>query len=322
MTSLIHAGLVLVAASTISAQPVAAPNPGMSMLATENYSGALQYFQGQLQKDPKDAQAMADMAKLYLAQGKIEDGVKWAKQAAAQAPQNAGYQILLGDAYGYYVSHVSFFSKLGVAHKIRAAYQKAVQLSPDDADAQLSLAIYYIVAPGIAGGSDDKANKQIAILEKLNPVKAANAQVTLALSHKDIPKAEGILRDAAKLDNSGDTDYELGLLLMSQKKYADAIGVFEDGIRKAPDNSKNYYQVGHTAVLGKIHVQEGIGDLQKYLSMPHDWHPETPTYKWAHYRMGMLYGVAGDKASEKAQYQAALKIDPDFKQAKRALAAL
>lgn len=322
MTARFGSILVLFLAAAFSVQAADIPNPGMQMLESENYSGAQAYFQAQLQKNPKNAAAAADMAKLNLARGKIKDGVQWAEKAVALDPQDAGDRILLGDAYGYYVGQVSIFSKLGVAHKIRAAYQKAVQLAPDNADARLSLIIYYIVAPGIAGGSTAQAKKQIAVLAKMDAVKADHANATLALANKDIPKAEGLLRDAARTDNSGDSDYELGLLLMSQKHYAEAIGVFEDGIQKAPENSKNYYQVGHTAVLGKIHVQAGIGDLQKYLSMPHDWHPETPTYKWAHYRLGMLYGLAGDKKDEKAQYQAALKIDPDFKQAKKALAKL
>ncbi len=320
MKMFILAGFFLLAASSISAQAVDTTNPGMDMLRTENYSGAQAYFQDQFQKNPKDAAAMADMAKLYLSQGKTKDGVQWAEKAVALAPKDAAYQILLGDAYGYYVNQVSLFSKLGVAHKILAAYQQAAHLDPGNADAQYSLATYYIVAPGIAGGSDARANKQIAVLDGLDAAKANGARATLALSNKDMPKAEGYLRDAAKTDNTGDSDYVLGLLLMSKKHYAEAISAFEEGISKAPSNSSNYYQIGHVAALGKIHVQEGIQDLQKFLSMPHDWHPDTPTYKWAHYRLGMLYGIAGDKANEKAQYEAALKLDPDFKEAKKALA--
>jgi tetratricopeptide (TPR) repeat protein len=314
--------LVLFLAAAFSVRAADIPNPGMQMLETEHYAAAQAHFQAALQKDPQDAAATADMAKLYLSQGKTKSGVHWAEKAVALAPKDATYQILLGDAYGYYVNQVSLFSKLGVAHKILAAYQQAVRLEPRNAEAHYSLATYYIVAPGIVGGSDAQAHKQIAVLERLDAAKANDARATLALADKDTPKAEAYLRDAAKTDNTGDSDYVLGLLLMSQKHYTAAISAFENGISQAPSNSSNYYQVGHAAVLGKIHEQEGIQDLQKYLSLPHDWHPDTPTYTWAHYRLGMLYGITGSKANEKAQYQAALKLDPDFKEARKALAAM
>ena len=293
------------------------------MLGVENYSGALAYFKAALQKNPQDAAATAataDMAKVYLAQGQNKTGVQWAKKAVALVPKDATYQLLLGDAYGIYINDVGFFSKIGVAHKILAAYQQAVQLDPNNADARSSLATYYIVAPGIAGGSTDKANAQIAALDKIAPVQADLARANMALQNKDRQKGETYLRAAVKLDKTGNGDLQLGLVLASQNHYPEAIAAFEDGIQKDPTVSTNYYQVGHVAVLGKIHVQEGIEDLQKYLAMPHSWHPDVPTYKWAHYRLGMLYGILGDKANEKAQYEAAVKLNPDFKDAKKALA--
>lgn len=114
----------------------------------------------------------------------------------------------------------------------------------------------------------------------------------------------------------------LWLFLEVRKRYAEAISAFEDGIQKDPTDSNNYYQVGHAAVLGKFHIQEGIEDIQKYLTMPYDWRLDAPTYKWAHYRLGMLYGISGDKVNEKSKYEAALKLDPDFKEVKNALAGM
>ena len=317
--ALLILGFVITAASAFT-YATAPLDPGMQMLGVENYSGAQAYFEAALQKNPQDAEATANMSKVYLAQGQNKTGVEWAKKAVALAPKEATYQVLLGDAYGIYINDVGFFSKLGVAHKILAAYKQAVQLDPNSADARSSLATYYIVAPGMAGGSTDKANQEIALLDKLDPVQADIARANVAFENKDYQKGETYLRAAVKLDKTGNSDLQLGLVLASQNHFPEAIAAFEDGIRKDPMNSANYYQVGHTALLGKINLQEGIADLQKYLTMPHDWHPDAPTYKWAHYRLGMLYGISGDKVNEKAQYEAALKLDPDFKEARKALA--
>ncbi|MGH8282393.1 MAG: tetratricopeptide repeat protein [Gammaproteobacteria bacterium] len=317
VTAFISVAAILFSFTASAAMP---NSPGMQMLETENYAGAQTYFQAGLQKDPQDAEAAAGMATVNLARGQNKAGVVWAHKAIVLAPQDATYQMLLGVAYGQYVHDVSIFSQLGIAYKVRDAFQHAVQLDPDDAQARAGLAKYYILAPGIAGGSLDKADKQIAALDKLDAVQAAAVRATLAQEHKDNQRAETYLRIAAKLDKAGNGDYWLGAFLLSQDRYADAITAFKDGINKNPTNSVNYYGVGQAAALGKVQVQQGIQDLHKFLTLPHDWLPGTPTYKQAHYQLGMLYAIAGDKVNEKAQYVAALNLDPDYKQAKAALA--
>ncbi len=321
MKSFAVAGLTCLAmALAFSAHAKALDGPGMQMLEMENYAGAQAYFRTGLQNDPNDAAAAAGMATVSLARGQNKAGVDWAHKAIALAPQDATYQMLLGVAYGQYVHDVSIVSQLGIAYKVRDAFQQAVQLDPDNAQARAGLAKYYILAPGIAGGSINKADEQIAALDKLDPVQAAVVRATRAQEDKNNQKTETYLRKAANLDKSGDSDYWLGVFLVGQNRYSDAIAAFNDGITKKPTNSANYYGVGQAAALGKIQVQQGIQDLQKFLTLPHDWLPGTPTYKQAHYQLGMLYAIAGDKISEKAQYVAALDLDPDYKQAKAALA--
>jgi tetratricopeptide (TPR) repeat protein len=230
--------------------------------------------------------------------------------------------MLLGLAYGSYIREVNVFSQLGMAYKVRDAFQHAVQLDPQNAVARLGLAKYYIMAPGIAGGGVDKAHEQIAVLQKIDPVAAAETRATLAEQNKDFAKAEACLRRAAQLDNSGDGNYWLGAFLVKQGRFVDAIAAFKNGIRKNPSNSRNYYGVGNAAVLGKVHVDEAIRDLHQYLTMPHDWQPGTPTYKVAHYHLAKLYGITGDKANEKAQYEAALNLDARQREARDASALL
>ncbi|MGH8278776.1 MAG: tetratricopeptide repeat protein [Gammaproteobacteria bacterium] len=100
MKYLITAG-ASIAATFLCVSVYAAPslNPGMQMLETENYAAAQAYFQAALQRDPKDATATADMAKVYLSRGQNKTGVNWAEKAVTLAPKDAAYRILLGGAY-------------------------------------------------------------------------------------------------------------------------------------------------------------------------------------------------------------------------------
>ena len=49
---------------------------------------------------------------------------------------------------------------------------------------------------------------------------------------------------------------------------------------------------------------------------------DDPAPKHAHYRLGQVLAQAGRKDEARAAYQTALKLDPKFKDAKDALAAL
>lgn len=294
-------------------------SPGMRMLETENAAGAESYFKALIQKDPHDAEAAADLGKVYMAQSKDEKAVHWIKRAIALEPQNTDIHILLGDAYSHLVNHVSWFSKLGVAHEILHAYQDAVKLSPNDGKAHYRLFEYYNSAPSIAGGSSRQAKAQLAELQKLSPLMADWAQAEVAESRKDLETAKSWLKDAVRLDHSGKSSYMLGIVLISEKRYAEAIKVFEQGIQKAPSDADNEYQLGRACLLGKLDLDKGVIAFSRYLAMPHSWYPDTPGYQWAHYRLGQIYGLQGKADLRKNEYLTALKINPDFEQARQAL---
>jgi len=55
------------------------------------------------------------------------------------------------------INSVSIFSKLSVAKRSKAEFEKAAELDPDSAEAREALCEWYLQAPGFAGGSEDKA---------------------------------------------------------------------------------------------------------------------------------------------------------------------
>jgi tetratricopeptide (TPR) repeat protein len=311
------AGLLWSAAAVASALP---EGPGMQMLQTEDYAGAQAYFGAALERNPQDAAAAAGMATLELARERHRAGVDWARKAVALAPDDANFRMLLGLALGQYVREASLFRQLGIAHEVRDAFAEAVRLEPDNAQARASLAKYYILAPGIAGGSVEKADEQIAALDRLDAARAATVRATLAQQRKDAAQTEAQLRAAARLDPSGDSDYWLGMFYVERGRTTEAVAAFNGGIARNPDNSINYFGLGQAAVAGGTGLQQGMQGLRKFLQLPHGWLPGTPTYKQAHVELGKLYALAGDAASEKAQYLAALELDPDYAPAKAALA--
>lgn len=316
---------VIILSSTAQLFAAVTPCDGMDMVATERYSEAEECFKTALETNPEDANIHASFSKLHIAQGNTKQGVEYAEKATSLAPRNVKYWTLLAIAYGERLDDVNIFSKVAIAKKIRNSLNKAIDLDPDNAEAHYLLAQYYIQSPGMFGGGLDKAEEEITILKRLDTARAARALVKVSLHLNKWEIAERHFLEAIKLDASHESRYEYGLFLIDRKRYEDAAEISAAGISYNPEYSENYYLLGRTIlrfvdVPSKSQIKEGIDAMKHFISMPHsDWIDPLP-YKWAHYRLGMLYGLAGEKSNEIDQYQQALKLDPDFAEAKVALA--
>lgn len=280
-----------------------------------NYEAAAQAFAEAQRLAPRDAEVTGKLAQLSLMLGNDKQALQWAQKAVALEPDSVDYQMLLGDTYASYVNDVSLFSKLGIAHKVQDAYRKAVELKPGSADAHYRLAMFYLTAPRIAGGSSENADEQIQTLEKIDPAMAAILRARQARNAKHYAQAESLLRKGATRGKDGSAYLVLGDLLASRKQPVDAFAAYRQAIAAYPHEPGAYYQIGNLSAEGKIDAQTGISALQAYLGMPIDWREGNQAFCWAHYRLAQIWARLGDTNKADAEYQQALALDPGFEQA-------
>ena len=86
------------------------------------------------------------------------------EKVVALEPARAEYQFWYGNSIFNGIDELGMLSKLSSAKKGRDAYAEAVRLEPNYVDAHVALAQYYSGAPGIAGGSMEKARAEAAAL--------------------------------------------------------------------------------------------------------------------------------------------------------------
>ncbi len=67
-------------------------------------------------------------------------------------------------------------SKMSMAPKLRDAFEKTVQLDPNNLDARESLLQFYLQAPSVVGGGKDKAQAQAREIAKRDPARGHLAQ--------------------------------------------------------------------------------------------------------------------------------------------------
>ena len=103
-----------------------------------------------------------------------------------------------------------------------------------------------------------------------------------------------------------------------QPKESDkAFAAFEKCLEIDAEYMAALYQIGRSAVFSGDNIDRGIECLQTYL--PLEPGEDDPSLAWAHYRLGMLYEKQREFKAAEMEYDAALQLDPDHKEAKKAL---
>lgn len=259
-----------------------------------------------------DAQYQFELGEALLGSNRPDDALKAMQAAVKLEPGNGVYHRGLGDVYGSQAMRASIFSQLGLARHTLNEYQQAVKLAPDNVQAHVSLAMYYIMAPGIVGGSTDKAHEQATILDKLDPVQALLVRGQQAVGNKDMKQAEALFKQAAAQDKSTDSLKALGFLFNQQKRYDDALNAFRAATDKDAKDYQAWYQIGRLAGFAHAHYDEGIAALKRYLSVT-ELPDNMPPVAWAHFRLGSLYEDQANTALAQAEYQQADKLKSDDK---------
>lgn len=282
---------------------------------------ALQNAEAFAKANPNNADAWILLTRARLQAGKSESAVASAERAVKLAPKNAQSQYWLGNAYGSRIGEVGMVSKMSMAPKLREAFETTLVLDPNNLDARESLLQFYLQAPAIAGGGKDKALAQAGEIAKRDAARGHLAKAQIYL-HEENNSAALKSYEAAYAANPANNDVRLalGIAYQQSKQWPEAFRHFRAWIKADPKAGAAWYQIGRTAVLSGLQIEEGIAALQLYLKLPHN--ANEPQNKHAYYRMGQLYAKAGQKAEARAAFQSALKLDPGFKDAKAELAKL
>ena len=213
----------------------------------------------------------------------LEDAAPWLAKAAELEPTNATY---LADFGGTSLQLAGKTRSVSAATRGRDAMVRSLELNPDNLDAREGLLQFYAQAPWPIGSSS-KAADQAAEIAKRDPVRGLLAQVTVKTS---------------------------------AKKYAEASALCEDFLKQSPESFQALYQIGRLASLSGENLDRGIVTLRRCLTLTPP--PNYATHANVQFRLGTLLEKKGDQPAARTAYQAALKLDPGYKNAADALAKL
>lgn len=291
---------------------------GKKELDAGKFDKALALFFQTLNDDPKHAEATFQIGLVHHQQGRKDLAIQWLKDATELNNTDSRFFQRLGEAYGNKISDVGMLKQMSMAKKIRRSFEKAIDLDPDNTDARFGLITFHLEAPGIAGGSKDKALIQAQEIEKRNPPLGAVAQARVYRAKQDFDAAENGYRRAMSLDPKNVSyPLALGAFLTDQKRIDEAIEVFDSWLTHKPNEFLVHYQIGRTASISGQYLDRGKTGLEQYLTTTPKL--SQPGLDWAHYRLGLIHRHLNDIEAARQSFGKALAINDDHKLAKKAL---
>ncbi len=295
--------------------------PDVRAMVEAKAPGALAAAEALTSATPKDADAWVLLVRARLQARQAEKAIAAGEKATALGPRNAQAFYWLGNAYGNRIGEVGMLSKMSIAPKLRDAFEQAVKLDPALIDGRSALIEFYLQAPGMMGGGIDKARAQATAIAKYDRSRGFMAKARIAMHEQKPAEALKAYEQGYALD-PGNIQLRLALIRGYQetKRWKDAYAMARKWTVDAPNKAAPYYQIGRIAAESGQYLPEGEAALRTFLKTPRE--AGDPELKHARYRLGQVLAKAGRKDEARAELQAALKMDPKFKEAKDALAAL
>ena len=268
---------------------------------------------------PRDAAAWITLARARIEAGKTGPAVDAAQRAVQLAPDDAEAHYWLGNAYGNRMGDVGMLGKLGLAPKLRDAFERTIALDPAHVKARSSLVEFYLMAPSMLGGGIDKARVQALEIGKRDKARGLLAQARIA-GHEEQAARVLQLHQAALAAAPDDVEIQFTVAMahVEAEQWSVAVPLLRKVVAREPENAGAWYQIGRSAAVSGEFLDEGAAALQRYLAMPHRrGQPET---KHALYRLGQVQARAGHPDQARASWQRALALDPKFAEVEAELA--
>lgn len=284
-----------------------------------SYNRAVDTLADEIAKSPNDAPLHFLLGQSYYQLREFTRAATSLERAVQLSPNQSEYHDWLGKSYGRRAEGSAFLNAIHWARKTHKEFEIAVQLNPSNFEAQRDLIRYDMNAPGIVGGGEDKALKQIGELEKIDSLEGQLARGEFFATKKRMSEADAVF--AKILESNSD---RIGVYLEAADYYRDRQNGEKMGEAVAaaqridPKDLRLKFYKGTLLVLKGKNPAEAESLLKSYLAMAPN-HSELPPHSAAREWLGKLYESQGRFSEAAEEYRASLDLDPHNKTVEEAL---
>jgi tetratricopeptide (TPR) repeat protein len=270
----------------------------------------------------EDTASLYRQAQELMRRQQFAAAVPLLEKCVAAEQGNSKFHQWLGRAVGLEAAQNGITKSVLSIRKVKAELEKAIELDPVNLEARQDLAIMYRALPGLVGGSNTKAAEQVAFIRRNDPALAAQLDGDFLAGDKKYDAALAAYDESARLNPRPIIHVRISLVHQQKKEWDKAFTALERALALDANYPLALYQIGRTAALSGQQLDRGEKCLRTYIAMPVREELENPSLAAARFRLGTVLEKKGDASGARAEYEAALKIDPKQKLARQALSKL
>ncbi len=276
-----------------------------------------------------DGPTLLLLGRAHLALDQAERAAAVLEKAVEAMPSSAEAHFFLGSAYGDIASSGGMLKGMRYAGKVKSEFEAAAGLDPRDTRSRQGLVSYHLMAPGIAGGDKKEAERLAQEIRAIDPVAGLQSLARVARATDRPSEAIAFLEEAraavpegattsagAPLQSAVTGDLLAALTDLGQVDRAAALAKE----LSAAGDAALLYALGRFAAVTGRDLERGERSLVEFMTLLTSAQKQEAAA--AHWRLGMIRQHQGRTPDARQEYQTALKLNPEFKQAKEALAKL
>ena len=279
-------------------------------------------FKELLEENHESAISNYYFGRVLFEEKNFDEAIDYLKEAVEYDEENSEYCFWLAKAYTSEINNVNFISKGIYSSKAMSNLEKSIELDPANIEARQYLAMFLFRAPAIAGGDKDEAWKQAEKIFELDKEQGYIIKAQFYQIEEKYDLAIELFSKQIELNpNNTSIYYNIGLIYQVQKKFDEAFKNFQKAVEIDKTAYASLYQIGRNAVFSSKKLDEGIVALKDYIenAVPDG---NLPSLDGAHWRLGSLYKLKGDKEKAREHFNMAIKLNPDSDDYSDALDAL
>lgn len=305
---------VTLAATAAQAQSDDSMERGARAFQAQRWGEAREAFAAAQRAHPRDAAAAYWLGRATFQQREYAEAERWFDRAVHLDGARADHHYWLAATLGQQAVTAGAFRQALLARRAKSELERAIALDPAHLDARMGLVQFHLAAPAILGGSRERAAREAEEIARRDARRGHIARGAVLAARRDWAAVEREYQAAIALaPDSLDAYYALGTVYQRTGRFDDAFEVFEQVLRRRPEESTPWYQIGRTSALSGTRLERAEEALRSYVART-DRGPQQLGNAW--YLLGVILEKRGDAAGSSAAYARSRQLAPDQREAR------
>lgn len=263
-----------------------------------------------------NAEAHNLLCRVYYQENQWHDAIDQCRVAVHLIPSDSAYHLWLGRAYGAQADSDHSVKSYPLARKVRAEFERAVQLDSANADALFDLGEFYVIAPGVVGGSKDKAQDIVRELGEVEPTLADELNGRLEEKEKHYDAAGVEFKAAIEASKQpADAWMNLASFYLRRRQSDQVLQAVRAGIDADAKETRPHGPalVDAAGILSRSHQEPQLAiDLLKLYLASSNQSADAPAFQ-VHVQLSRLLEQQGNTSEAQHELQAAAALAHEYR---------